>query len=1180
MVAVIDQPIKLNHSKLSVVRIEKRPNYRELFDIAEALNPEGINIVCNTDIFYLPADIKRLKKVTWDNRVLALSRWDVQKKGNPILYTHPDSQDSWIFKGALKNVDCDFKIGIPGCDNKIAYEIDQAEYEISNPSVTIKSYHQHLTGLHNYIKDNKVIERIPPPYKLLPLCSFNGNKIKKILHICLMNKIEPLAMKRSLKKLGKYKCFNWIQERDKHGVEEMRKKLIELSEKFNPDITFMQIQGGGVVDAATASQLKGYIVNWTGDVRAPLPQWYKEIGKNVNITCFSNTTNVEEMKKEGYNVDFIQVAYDERIFTPKGIKWDVPEIVFMANNYNNLFPLSKLRYDIAHKLKGHFGQRFMLCGTGWDVDAVNLNLQLEKEAMVYRSCKIAINANHFDYKRFTSDRMFRIMGSGAFCLTKWYPDYEKDFIDGVHLRIFHNLDEMVYLINYYLEHEEERKKIAEAGYKYVRENFTWDSIIPHLKRMNQIQHVKTFIPSKPNPVNIQDATAPAPLQNDVPVIPDKTQSSAQDKNKAREARMIENEAALVYGGYSKKLSILIPSIEERNLSFMKLLATLVKQINQNGLGKEVEVLHIVDKGKEEEEYMSIGKKRNDLLRMACGEYIQWLDDDDGIHDQMIKLEVDAMNKNPGVDCITYDGWITIDGGEKQEYNFGIQYTENKCEDGIFQRMPGHIIPIRRDIAIKYKFKEFSSERDKGSDVHWSLDMVRDNAIKTSVHIPERLYHYKLRSKKDSPNIPDTPKLMKEPLLMQNQEGAFNQDSFIEKEFIKLRDKFGLKNCIELGTCLGYTTQWLAKQFQTVRTVEINEEFLNLARTNRLNGIGNVQTYLGDSTKRLKEMLTGFGDDTLIFIDSHWGAVAPAPKELEIIAKKGIKPVIVIHDFKVPNHPELGFDLHDEKPFNYNWLKPYFQKIYGKNGYGYHYNKEAEGAKRGVIFVYPKKHRIEYTKKNKWVEGIKDVELVSGYSQMGEESIIKYIFSKIGVTYKYFVDFGAGDGKNLSNTLALQERRWKGLLMDGDNRGNKEVKQEFITKDNIIRLFKKYKVPQKFDFLSIDLDGNDYYVLLTLLMEYSPRVICAEFNGTIGQGVSKTIKYNSKHTWRENDYYGFSFEAGKKLAEQMGYVLIFQLGSTNMFFIRKDIIGGSFDFGIDYEPQQYHPHVSEGEWVNV
>ena len=196
-------------------------------------------------------------------------------------------------------------------------------------------------------------------------------------------------------------------------------------------------------------------------------------------------------------------------------------------------------------------------------------------------------------------------------------------------------------------------------------------------------------------------------------------------------------------------------------------------------------------------------------------------------------------------------------------------------------------------------------------------------------------------------------MLKEPLLMQCQDKPFNDDSFIKQEFIHLRDQFNIKTCIELGTCLGVTSEWFADTYVTVKTVEINPEFLHIAKVNRLNAKKNVITYSGSSVDMLPSMLDGCNDDTMIFIDSHWGVITPAPAELELIAAAGIKPVIAVHDFQVPNRPDLGFDKYDvDKPFNLAWLKSGFDKIYGADKWNYYYNTNAAGAMRGIIYVTP------------------------------------------------------------------------------------------------------------------------------------------------------------------------------------------------------------------------------------
>lgn len=193
------------------------------------------------------------------------------------------------------------------------------------------------------------------------------------------------------------------------------------------------------------------------------------------------------------------------------------------------------------------------------------------------------------------------------------------------------------------------------------------------------------------------------------------------------------------------------------------------------------------------------------------------------------------------------------------------------------------------------------------------------------------------------------------------------------------------------------------------------------------------------------------------------------------------------------------------------------------------------------------------------------------SQNGEDGIIKAIFKQAGTTNRYFVEFGAGDGKEC-NTRYLQLNGWSGLMMDGrDNGAESSVKREFVTAENINKLFKKYGVPKEFDLLVMDVDGNDYW-LWKALKEYSPRVVVMEFNAGFGMHESKTIKYEPRFSWDGTNYYGASLYALYKLGKQKGYELAgIESRHVNAFFVRKDIAEANFEimpYEKIYKPSDY------------
>lgn len=193
-------------------------------------------------------------------------------------------------------------------------------------------------------------------------------------------------------------------------------------------------------------------------------------------------------------------------------------------------------------------------------------------------------------------------------------------------------------------------------------------------------------------------------------------------------------------------------------------------------------------------------------------------------------------------------------------------------------------------------------------------------------------------------------------LMPHQHKPFNADTFVAEEFLKLKAKFNIKNVIETGTCLGATTKWFAENFDHVYTIEAVNEYRQFA-LRFFKDKTNIESILGKSEVEIKEVLKKCENDTIVFLDAHWGNDCPLQYELEAIAEREIKPVIVIHDFLNPEHPNMGFDSYNGQPFTFEWLNPLFDNIYGIGNYSYHYNQQATEINRGVIYLYPNESKF-------------------------------------------------------------------------------------------------------------------------------------------------------------------------------------------------------------------------------
>ncbi len=119
------------------------------------------------------------------------------------------------------------------------------------------------------------------------------------------------------------------------------------------------------------------------------------------------------------------------------------------------------------------------------------------------------------------------------------------------------------------------------------------------------------------------------------------------------------------------------------------------------------------------------------------------------------------------------------------------------------------------------------------------------------------------------------------------------------------------------------------------------------------------------------------------------------------------------------------------------------------------------------------------------------------------------------------------------------------------------------------------MPSHFDLLSIDLDGNDYWIWKAISDRFRPRVVVVEYNANVNPAAPLSIQYDPSFKWDGSSYYGASLGALKKLGESMGYQLIgCESSGTNAFFVEKSLAKGRLvqhDLLDLYRAPIYGPH---------
>jgi len=209
-----------------------------------------------------------------------------------------------------------------------------------------------------------------------------------------------------------------------------------------------------------------------------------------------------------------------------------------------------------------------------------------------------------------------------------------------------------------------------------------------------------------------------------------------------------------------------------------------------------------------------------------------------------------------------------------------------------------------------------------------------------------------------------------------------------------------------------------------------------------------------------------------------------------------------------------------------------------------------------------------------------------YSQCDEDGIIAEIFRRIGVENRTFIELGVGSGLE-NNTLVLLLSGWRGLWVEASPEDvaaaqlrfaswveSKQlcIENQFLTRDNVDHLLATSSPSASPDLLSIDVDGNDYWIW-EAIRSVNPRVVVIEYNAAWFPPLAFTVRYQENFRWDGTNYFGASLKALELLGKRKGYCLVgCNFSGVNAFFVQRDLckhrFRAPFTAENHFEPPRY------------
>lgn len=336
---------------------------------------------------------------------------------------------------------------------------------------------------------------VPAPGYLSPTAPLRSDE--RVLHIALRNATDKQeGLDRALRSIAsEYRDVSWTA----YSPEVRGYAILDAAREIKPTLVFMQLHCP-VLDAGGIRMLRDLcdpnvvIVNWDGDQHYQPHdierQWFVEIGREERVASLVvNTRHPAEYAAMGVrHPGFLGVGIDQRVWCPVTPTPGTPEVVFLANFYQSWGSKYKQRLKIVTNMIRTWPNSFALYGVGWESvmhgQCTRPFLSNHEEAGVYSGARAALSISICnDLERYTSNRLFYGLASGAIMLVEAFPDVEGLGVeDGRNAFLWRTWDDLAGLVQHTIgpwcaseEQRQMRRAARELGLLH-----SWDAHMPEL----------------------------------------------------------------------------------------------------------------------------------------------------------------------------------------------------------------------------------------------------------------------------------------------------------------------------------------------------------------------------------------------------------------------------------------------------------------------------------------------------------------------------------------------------------------------------------------------------------------------------------------------------------------------------------------------------------------------------